>query len=362
MATAEPKMSDSDLRRTRRALLAFYDAHRRALPWREDPRPYRVWVSEVMLQQTRVEAVLPYYRAWMERFPDVGALAAASLDDVLKAWEGLGYYARARNLHRAALVVRDRMDGELPAGSAALRELPGFGEYTSGAVASIAFGERVPAVDGNVRRVLARLYDEAAPSAGWLRERAAALIDPARPGDFNQALMELGATVCTPRAPRCGACPLRDVCAARARGRVAERPRPRARKPVPDVEIAVAALVRSGAAGERELLLVRRPTEGLLGGLWEPPSAQVEDGAPVDAARRVAAARHAGVAQGEPVELPRVTQVYSHFRGIYRAFRWEVERGEESPAADAAWVDRGDLERRALPRAQRRIAASARAD
>src|SRR5687768_12935276 len=194
-----PKMSDRDIRRMRRALLGFYDAHRRALPWREDPRPYRVWISEVMLQQTRVDAVLPYYRAWMERFPDVRALAAAPLDDVLKAWEGLGYYARARNLHKTALVVHDRMGGELPARAAELRELPGFGEYTAGAVASIAFGERVPAVDGNVRRVLARLFDEPAPSAGWLRERAAALLDRERPGDWNQALMELGATGCTPR-------------------------------------------------------------------------------------------------------------------------------------------------------------------
>src|SRR5688572_31827881 len=202
------KMSDAAIRRTRRALLGFYDAHRRALPWREDPRPYRVWISEVMLQQTRVDAVVPYYRAWMERFPDVRALAAAPLDDVLKSWEGLGYYARARNLHRAALVVRDRMGGELPARASALRELPGFGEYTAGAVASIAFGEAVPAVDGNVRRVLARLYDEPEPTARWLRERAAALVDPARPGDFNQALMELGATVCRPRSPDCARCPL----------------------------------------------------------------------------------------------------------------------------------------------------------
>src|SRR5690606_30745732 len=135
------------------------DAHRRDLPWRDDPRPYPVWISEVMLQQTRVDAVLPYYRRWMERFPDARALAAAPLDDVLKAWEGLGYYARARNLHRAALAVRDGLGGELPRSAAALRALPGFGEYTAGAVASIAFGERVPAVDGNVRRVLARLFD-----------------------------------------------------------------------------------------------------------------------------------------------------------------------------------------------------------
>lgn len=164
---------------------------------RQDGRadPYRVWVSEVMLQQTRVDAVVPYYLAWMDRFPTLEALAAAPLDDVLRAWEGLGYYARARNLHRAAVVVRDRLGGEVPRTADDLRALPGVGEYTAGAVASIAFGEAVPAVDGNVRRVLSRLYDEAEPTPAWLRERAAALVDPERPGDFNQALMELGATV-----------------------------------------------------------------------------------------------------------------------------------------------------------------------
>jgi A/G-specific adenine glycosylase len=309
-----------------------------------------------MLQQTRVDAVLPYYRAWMERFPDVGTLAAAPLDDVLKAWEGLGYYARARNLHRAALVVRDRLDGALPSSAAALRELPGFGEYTSGAVASIAFGERVPAVDGNVRRVLARLYDEPAPSARWLRERAAALVDPERPGDFNQALMELGATVCTPRAPRCDACPLRGECAARSSGTVAERPRPRARRAAPVVEIAVAVLLRRGAHDDAELLLVRRPAEGLLGGLWELPSAELDGGSARGAAERAAACAGAAVA-GDPTALPAVTQVYSHFRGVYRPHLWTLP--PDAPPASGegvAWTPCADLAGFALARAPRRIA------
>jgi A/G-specific adenine glycosylase len=349
-------MSDSNVRRTRRALLDFYDAHRRALPWRVDPRPYRVWISEVMLQQTRVDAVLPYYRAWMERFPDVRALAGASLDEVLRAWEGLGYYARARNLHRAALMVRDRMDGALPSTEAGLRELPGLGEYTSGAVASIAFGERVPAVDGNVRRVLARLYDEPVPSDRWLRDRATELVDPERPGDFNQALMELGATVCTHRSPRCHACPLGDECGARASGTVGERPRPRARRAVPEIEIAVAALVRRNAQGESELLLVRRPAEGLLGGLWELPSVEMDGGSARSAAERAAA--RAGVAvAGEPTELPAVMQVYSHFRGVYRPFHWTLPFGAPPASSDGvAWTPLADLARLALARAQRRIA------
>jgi A/G-specific adenine glycosylase len=183
------------IRSLRRALLAFYDARRRDLPWRRDPDPYRVWVSEVMLQQTRVDAVVPYYERWLRRFPTVAALASAEPDDVLRAWEGLGYYARARNLHRAARVVREHHHGAVPSEPSALRALPGVGDYTAGAIASIAFGRAEPAVDGNVRRVLARLLDVAAPAPARLRKVAAALVPSERPGDFNQALMELGATV-----------------------------------------------------------------------------------------------------------------------------------------------------------------------
>jgi A/G-specific adenine glycosylase len=306
----------------------------------------------------------------MERFPDVGALADAPLDDVLKAWEGLGYYARARNLHRAALQVRDRMDGALPTRASELRDLPGFGEYTSGAVASIAFGEVVPAVDGNVRRVLARLFDEAEPTARWLRERAAALVDPERPGDFNQALMELGATVCTPRRPECNRCPLRAECVARDRGTVAERPRPRRRAGVPDVEIAVAALVRRGSIargggpGEIEMLIVRRPDEGLLGGMWELPGLEVGADGPERAAAR--AATGCGIATvGTGTSLPVVKHAFSHFRGIYRPFLWELASksthtragadGATGAAPRSVWVDAEGLAARALPRAQRRI-------
>ena len=193
----------------RRALLGHFDRSRRALPWRSERTPYRVMVSEFMLQQTRVETVIPYYERWLRRFPGWEALADAGEDEVLRAWTGLGYYRRARNLHRAARVVRERFGGELPKEPAALKRLPGVGEYTAGAVASIAFGRAVPAVDGNVRRVLCRILDVAAPTAGRLREEAARLVDPGRPGDFNEALMELGATVCTPRAPGCGGCPVR---------------------------------------------------------------------------------------------------------------------------------------------------------
>ena len=261
-----------DLARLRTDLLDFYDRRKRDLPWRRDHDPYRILVSEIMLQQTRVDTVIHYYEAWLRRFPDVDALAAADEGTVLKAWEGLGYYRRARNLHAAARVVRDRWDGALPSTDAALRELPGVGEYTAGAVASIAFGQVVPAVDGNVRRVLARLFDEAKPTGRWLRETAAALVDPDRPGDWNQALMELGATVCTPRAARCESCPVVWACAARAAGTVAERPAPTVRRPPRTAVIALAVL----RTPDGEVLLERRGSDGLLGGMWALPEREVD--------------------------------------------------------------------------------------
>jgi A/G-specific adenine glycosylase len=229
---------------TRRLLLEAFDKGKRDLPWRGESDPYRIWVSEVMLQQTRVETVIPYYKRWLQRFPSMEALAAAREEDVLLAWQGLGYYSRARRLLGAARIIRERHGGRLPRAAEELRRLPGVGEYTAGAVASMAFGESVPAVDGNARRVLARLYDLPDPRPGELRELAGALVDPHRPGDSNQALMELGATVCLPRSPLCPSCPVEELCMAKARGTVGERPPRRARRPVPEVEMAVVVAFR----------------------------------------------------------------------------------------------------------------------
>lgn len=255
----------------RSALLAHYDRHARDLPWRRDRDPYRVLVSEVMLQQTRVETVLGYYEPWLERFPTVEALAEADEDEVMKAWEGLGYYRRARHLHAASRVIREAPEG-IPTTRDDLRELPGVGDYTAGAVASIAFREAVPAVDGNVRRVLARLYDEPDPKGAWLRDRAGELVDPRRPGDWNQALMELGATVCTPRGPDCDACPVARWCAARAAGTQLERPAPSRKRDVPKARFVLAVLEREG-----EVLVRKRPRGGLLGGLWAFPEVRLDE-------------------------------------------------------------------------------------
>src|SRR5688572_12350954 len=254
----------------RRALLRWYDDNRRDLPWRRDRDPYRVWVSEVMLQQTRVGTVAPYYERWLNLFPSVRALADAPDEEVLAAWAGLGYYRRARALHQAARVVRDRYAGQLPEGDEELRALPGVGAYTAGAIASIAFGRAAPAVDVNARRVLSRLFDLERPRPTTLERIATALVAPERPGEFNQALMELGATVCTPRSPACGACPLVRWCLARERGTVAHRPARRPHARVPAYRIGTAVIVRRS-----RVLLARRPVEGLLGGMWEFPGAMV---------------------------------------------------------------------------------------
>lgn len=264
-------------------LLRWFDRARRDLPWREARTPYRVWVAETMLQQTRAKVVVPYYRRWLELFPTVAALAAAPEQEVLKAWEGLGYYRRARALHRAARELLARRGGELPSSAVELRELPGVGPYTAAAVAALAFGERVVAVDGNVRRVGARLFGQAAPRDRDLAERLATSQPEARAGDFAEALIELGATVCTPRSPRCGSCPLRPECRAAASGRPERFPAPTERRPAPALARYAWVHARGGA-----LWLRRRDESEMLGGLWGFPQ---RDEAPPG--ERLPAVRHA---------------------------------------------------------------------
>jgi A/G-specific adenine glycosylase len=254
------RLSPRDIHNLRHALLLWYDGHRRDLPWRRDTDPYRVWVSEVMLQQTRVAAALEHYARWMERFPTVEVLAAAREQSVLAVWSGLGYYHRARRLHQAAKVIAREYNGEFPRTAEAWRELPGIGRYTAAAVASIAFGEPVAVVDGNVERVLERMFGRTTGrEAAWLQ--AEALLDRERPGDFNQAMMELGATICTPRAPECLICPLHEWC--RSRGANESAPQaPRKRKHVHY------ALARKGGS----IILVQRPLDAKrMAEMWELP-------------------------------------------------------------------------------------------
>ncbi len=251
----------ADLVRFRRALLVWYDLHGRDLPWRRTSDPYAIWLSEIMLQQTRVAAVLDHYRIFLDRFPDIAALAAASEDDVLAAWSGLGYYRRARMLHRCAREILKRADGRFPEKSEELRALPGIGRYTAAAVASIAFGERVALVDGNVERVLQRMSGTNL-TAGQCWNSAEELLSRSRPGDFNQGMMELGATVCLPREPRCQDCPVHQWCVTRG-----EVSRPRAAERQQKREIWCALERRDG-----HVRLVKRPRKvSLMAGMWELP-------------------------------------------------------------------------------------------
>ena len=258
---AIPPVSARKLERLRLVLLAWYDRNRRDLPWRRTRDPYAIWLSEIMLQQTRVAAVLNHYRSFLARFPNVAALAAASEDAVLAAWSGLGYYRRARMLLQCAREIVERYNGSFPQDSETLRSLPGIGRYTAAAIASIAFSEPVAVVDGNVERVLQRITGRAlTPQQCW--ERSQELLSRSHPGDFNQSMMELGATVCLPREPRCLTCPLRQHCATRG-----ERPRAKLNSPQNRREIWCALELRNG----RVRLVKRAASESLMAGMWELP-------------------------------------------------------------------------------------------
>src|SRR5512139_3105433 len=274
-----------------RLLLTWYHQHGRTnMPWRDHPDPYAVWVSEIMLQQTRVETVIPYFEKWMKLFPDVRALANASEREVLNAWEGLGYYSRARNLHKAAKIVAEQYHGEIPRDLEQLRKLPGIGRYTVGAIASMAFGMDVSTLDGNIKRVYARIFDVTEPVDSPVGEKILwQLADENLPkghaGDYNQALMDLGAMICVPKNPRCLICPVMQFCQARQKGVQDQRPAKTPKKNVPRYVHAAAVIVQRG-----RVLLAQRPSQGLLGGMWEFPNGRVDG----DPARELAKALKTG--------------------------------------------------------------------
>jgi A/G-specific adenine glycosylase len=341
-------------------LLHWYDLNRRDLPWRAaagaTTDPYRVWLSEIMLQQTTVTAVAPYFERFIARWPNVQALAAAPLDDVLKAWAGLGYYARARNLHACARTVVQDHRGRFPSGEAALAELPGIGPYTAAAIAAIAFGARSAAVDGNVERVVARLFaleGELPAAKPQIRSLAATLVPPRRSGDFAQAMMDLGATICTPKRPACAICPWMQACRARQRGDQATFPR-RAHKP--------AGRLRRGAAfvalrADGCVLMRARPPKGLLGGMTEVPTTPWTHDFDAEAALREAPRLER--AQPRWRRLPGVvSHVFTHFPLELVVYRAQCPRDAVAPAG-ARWIALEDLGGEALPSLMRKVVAHA---
>lgn len=335
-------------------LLAWYDRHRRTLPWRALPGqradPYHVWLSEIMLQQTTVAAVDAYYRRFLARWPTVGDLAAAPLDDVLHAWAGLGYYARARNLHKCAQAVVERHDGRFPDSEAALLALPGIGTYTAAAIAAVAFDRKATPVDGNVERVVARLFaiDTPLPAAKQeLRIAAARLTPEGRPGDFAQASMDLGATVCTPRSPLCMVCPLAEGCAARAAGIAAALPRRTAKAARPRRLGVAFWIVRADGA----VLLRRRVEKGLLGGMTEVPSSPWQE----DGGALPEAAAHAPLDPGGWRSLPGlVRHVFTHFELELTVLAAEVPAGTSAPGG-TFWVPIDRLVEHALPSVMKKV-------
>jgi A/G-specific adenine glycosylase len=346
--------TDTDRARAR-ALLAWFKAHRRDLPWRTDRDPYRVWVAEVLLQQTRVEQAIPYFDRFLVQFPNLPALARASPEAVLKAWEGAGYYARARHLHAAARQILAEHGGAIPRTAAELRELPGFGEYIAAAVASLAFGEPVPALEANGLRVLARWYLERDdPRRPALRRtmgaRLARVMPPRDPGALNEALMELGETICLPRAPRCTVCPVaRDCRAYRELPDPAAIPAPRHRAPRPTVRAAIVAL----RAGNR-FLVQKRPERGLLGGLWEFPGGKIEPGETPEAAAHRELLEETGLEVAELQARGIVRHAYSHFAVELHVFSGEMPGApppERSRTTGRRWVTLPEFDRLARPRA-----------
>jgi A/G-specific adenine glycosylase len=341
-------------------LLDWYDRHRRALPWRAAPGlasdPYRVWLSEIMLQQTTVTAVAPYFVRFIARWPTVEALAAAALDDVLKSWAGLGYYARARNLHACAKAVVEQYRGGFPSTDAELLLLPGIGPYTAAAIAAIAFGARAAAVDGNVERVVARVFaiERALPAVKpQIRALAASLVPPQRCGDFAQAMMDLGSAICTPRNPACAICPWMTACQARRRGDPETFPR-RTRK--------AEGRLRRGAAfvalrADGCVLMRARPPNGLLGGMTEVPSTPWTHDFDADSAGRQAP--RLGCLRPKWRRLPgSVRHVFTHFPLELVVYRAEVPIGARAPA-DARWIALIALDGEALPSVMRKVVAHA---
>lgn len=345
------------------AIVDWHVANQRDLPWRNRPAgsrdPYAVWVSEIMSQQTRIETVVEYFNQWMIRFPSIEVLAAADQQEVLKVWEGLGYYSRARNLHKAAGYVVERFNGKIPETRKELLELPGIGEYTVGAILSTAFGQQEPVLDGNVKRVLSRLLDiedpiHKNPALKILWSTSTELVKAApdgQAGTFNEGLMELGATVCTPQKPRCLICPIQEHCKAAANGTQHERPVVPPRKEIPHFDV-TAGVIWEGDPFVSKLLIAQRPERGMLGGLWEFPGGKLE---PQDADLEACLTREIREELNGQIEvgkkITKVKHAYSHFRITLHAFHARYLEGDIKAIGcdDFRWIEFDEVENFPFP-------------
>lgn len=344
-------------------LLYWYKEAAADLPWRRSNNPYHIWLSEIMLQQTQVTTVIPYFERFLAAFPTIEALAAASQDELLKQWEGLGYYSRARNLHAAAKQVVADHNGQLPTTAAALQQLKGIGPYTAGAIASIAYGEAAPVLDGNVIRVFARLFniDDDVRLSGTtqsLWQRAAELmhaVPSGRAGDYNQALMELGRTICRPRNPQCAQCPISDHCRALAAGVQHERPVKSKKAPTPHYDV-TCGLIWNDAD---QLLIAKRPDDALLGGLWEFPGGKVEDGETMPECLARELQEELAITVDVHDLYMQVKHAYTHFKITLFAFNCRLQPASPPPecleCADYRWVTVAELHHYAFSRADRKI-------
>lgn len=345
------------LNKIRRGLLGWYRRQARDLPWRRTEDAYAIWISEIMLQQTRVTAVQPYYERFLKRFPTVEKLARAKVDSVLKQWEGLGYYSRARNLHQAARVIVREYRGWLPETTNELQKLPGIGRYTAGAIASIAFGLKEPVLDGNVTRVFCRvLRIRENPQQTKVQKRlwktAQQIIAKGKAGTLNQALMELGAMVCLPKQPRCEECPLEKLCAARKSGEQEKLPVRKKKKRLPHYKVAVGIVRKAGW-----ILIDQRQPNGMLGGMWEFPGGKQKRNESLEETVKREVREELGVHVITGEKLAEVEHGYSHFRVTLHAFNCRYVSGEPQAIGCAAckWVRAKDLKRYAFPRGSRKI-------
>jgi A/G-specific adenine glycosylase len=353
---ARSPLQRHDLDRYRTTLLTWYRQQGRTLPWRQTPDPYAIWISEVMLQQTQVKTVLPYYLNWLTLFPTVQELAQSDLQTVLKAWEGLGYYARARNLHKAAQEICDRFNGQLPQSVSELESLPGIGRTTAGGIASSAFNCVAPILDGNVKRVLARLIGLKKPSNRAIKtlwQTSEILLSPNEPRNFNQALMDLGATICKPKQPDCDRCPWVELCFAFTHQLQHQLPMTESRAPLSLKQIGVAVIWNN----QGEILIDRRLADGLLGGLWEFPGGKIEaNETPEDCIHREIL-EEIGIEITVGEHLITVDHAYTHFKVRLIVHHCQYVSGTPQPLAceEICWVKPTQLANFPFPKANQRI-------